>query len=131
MLSNMRASSRPHCSFGGRCFRAVTQDPAYGAGVFYVVAAGVQSSLLGALLTFAKTPWYQPYVNTTATWNLTALEDQQLGGLIMWIPGGLVYLAIALALMAAWMRVAKRKASSQEAARLDTRTSRTQSHRAM
>jgi len=108
-----------------------TARPHYGAGVFYVVAAGVQSTLLGALLTFAQTPWYQPYVITTAIWNLTPLEDQQLGGLIMWIPGGLVYLAITLALMAAWMRAAKRKTSRQEAAAVDTRPSRTQSHRAM
>jgi putative membrane protein len=79
----------------------------YGAGIFYVFVAGVQSSLLGALLTFAGTPWYQAYVGTTRAFGLAPLEDQQLGGLIMWIPGGLVYLAIALVLMGVWMRAAE------------------------
>jgi putative membrane protein len=101
----------------------------YGAAVFYVIAAGVQSSLLGALLTFARTPWYPPYLNTTTTWNLTALEDQQLGGLIMWIPGGLVYLAITLALMAAWMRAANSKTSSRGFVASHSPTSRTESRR--
>ena len=80
-------------------------------GIFYVFAAGVQSSLLGALLTFAAAPWYDTYVGTASALGLSSLEDQQLGGLIMWIPGGLVYLAIALALLGAWIRAADRVAS--------------------
>ena len=83
--------------------------PAYGAGVFYVFAAGVQSSVLGALLTFAQTPWYQSYLHRAQRWSLNPLEDQQLGGLVMWIPGGLIYLAITLSLVAAWMRASKRQ----------------------
>ena len=79
----------------------------YALGVFYVFAAGMQSSLLGALLAFANTAWYQPYAMTTQHWTLTPLEDQQLGGLIMWIPGGFVYLAIALVLTGAWMRASQ------------------------
>jgi len=35
---------------------------------------------------------------------LSALEDQQLGGLIMWVPGSLVYVGIALALLVRWIR---------------------------
>lgn len=34
---------------------------------------------------------------------LSAIEDQQLGGLIMWIPGGIAYLIAGLALGARWM----------------------------
>jgi putative membrane protein len=37
-------------------------------------------------------------------WGLTPLEDQQIGGLIMWIPAGLVYLATGLSLCAAWLK---------------------------
>jgi putative membrane protein len=88
--------------FPGRNARSAS-----GAGVFYVFAAGVQSSVLGALLTFAQTPWYQAYVLTAEIWKLTPLEDLQLGGLVMWIPGGLIYLAITLGLVAAWMRDSK------------------------
>jgi putative membrane protein len=38
---------------------------------------------------------------------LTALEDQQLGGLIMWVPGSLVYIGIALALLVRWVRASE------------------------
>jgi cytochrome c oxidase assembly factor CtaG len=38
-----------------------------------------------------------------ARWGLTPLEDQQLGGLIMWIPAGAVYMLAALALAARWL----------------------------
>lgn len=37
-------------------------------------------------------------------WGLTPLEDQQIGGLIMWVPARLVYAGAALALMAIWIR---------------------------
>ena len=50
---------------------------------------------LGALLTFASVPWYHVYADGGA-WGLSALEDQQLGGLLMWVPGGVAYLGAAL-----------------------------------
>jgi putative membrane protein len=56
------------------------------------------------LITLAHTVWYPAYGGLTASWGLTPLEDQQLGGLIMWIPAGLVYIAAGLALFAGWMR---------------------------
>lgn len=65
-------------------------------GVLYLFAFTLQGGLLGALLTFAREPWYPAYAASTAAWDLTPLEDQQLAGLIMWIPSGLVYLAAAL-----------------------------------
>jgi cytochrome c oxidase assembly factor CtaG len=53
---------------------------------------------------------YPAYSGTTQEWGLTPLEDQQLGGLIMWIPAGLVYVVAGLALMAAWLRESERRA---------------------
>jgi cytochrome c oxidase assembly factor CtaG len=66
----------------------------YGVGVatLYLFAAGLQGTLLGALMSFARHPWYLAHYGTTAAWGLTPLEDQQLAGLVMWIPAGLVYL---------------------------------------
>lgn len=43
-------------------------------------------------------------------WGLAPLADQQLAGVIMWIPAGLVYLAAALTLMATWILAAEREA---------------------
>jgi putative membrane protein len=81
----------------------------YGAAVLYVFTTSVHSGLLGALITFASTLWYPAYAQTTASWGLTPLEDQQLGGLIMWIPAGAVYIVAGLALFAGWMREAERR----------------------
>lgn len=52
--------------------------------------------LLGALIAFAPRPLYTPHLLTAPVWKLTALEDQQLGGLIMWIPASVVFLVVAL-----------------------------------
>lgn len=67
----------------------------------------MHTALLGALLTFAPRPWYPAYAATTGAWHLTPLEDQQLGGLIMWVPAGLIYTVAGLWLVAAWLRVSE------------------------
>ena len=54
----------------------------------------LHTSALGALLTFAPSAWY-PLAGPPA-FGLTALEDQQLGGLVMWVPGGFAYMIAAL-----------------------------------
>jgi len=76
----------------------------YGAATLYVFTTSIHSGALGALLTFSSRLWYPTYRVSTAAWGLTPLEDQQLGGLLMWIPAGLVYLFAGLALMAGWLR---------------------------
>ena len=63
-----------------------------GTTVLYLFAAALQCTLLGAAITFARHPWYAGHYATTAAWGLTPLEDQQLAGLIMWIPASLAYL---------------------------------------
>lgn len=57
--------------------------------VIYVVAAGA----IGSMLTFAPRPLYDAYATRT-----DALADQQLAGLLMWIPGGLPLLVTAVAI---------------------------------
>lgn len=67
-----------------------------GPAILAMLANMVQTGLLGALLTFAGVAVYAPHALTTAAWGLGQLADQQLGGLIMWVPGGGVYLGAAL-----------------------------------
>jgi putative membrane protein len=86
----------------------------YGAAVLSVFTTSIHSGALGALLTFASTPWYPAYAQTTAAWGLTPLEDQQIGGLIMWIPAGVVYLVAGLALFARWLRDAEIQTQQRE-----------------
>jgi cytochrome c oxidase assembly factor CtaG len=79
----------------------VNRSPAlgYGGAVVYVFTTILHTSVLGALLTFAPRAWYSSYVMTAPVWHLSALEDQQIGGLIMWIPAGTLLLIVALALL--------------------------------
>jgi cytochrome c oxidase assembly factor CtaG len=76
----------------------------YGRSFLAVFTTAIHTSLLGVLMTFAREPWYSAYAATTKAWGLTPLEDQQIGGLIMWIPAGIVYVGAGLALFAAWLR---------------------------
>lgn len=78
---------------------------ARGMDVLYVVAAGVQMNILGALITFAGAVWYPSQEGADlAAWGLTPLADQQLAGLIMWVPSSAVYLAATATLFLAWLR---------------------------
>ena len=77
---------------------------AYGAGVFYVFTTAVHTGILGALLTFAPRIWYSSYLTTTQIWGLTPLQDQQIGGLIMWVPASVVYLIAGLWLFSEWLK---------------------------
>lgn len=86
----------------------------YGASLLYMFTTAMHSGVLGALITLTRTLWYPVYSATTPSWGLTPLEDQQLGGLIMWIPAGLVYVIASLALLAGWMREAERRAQRWE-----------------
>jgi putative membrane protein len=64
----------------------------------------LQMGFLGAVITFAARPMYAAHWLTTQAWGLTPLQDQQLGGIIMWIPAGAVLLVAILAAMAVAMR---------------------------
>jgi putative membrane protein len=79
-----------------------------GAGILYLFTTTVHSGVLGALITFAQQPWYSAYLQTSQAWGFTALEDQQLGGLIMWVPSSLVYVGAALVLLSRWISASER-----------------------
>ena len=71
-----------------------------GVAMLALFTTMLHTSALGMLITFAPEPWYPPEESILG---FTALEDQQLGGLIMWVPGGLVYVAAGLAVVAGWL----------------------------
>jgi cytochrome c oxidase assembly factor CtaG len=75
-----------------------------GAAIALVFTTMLHSSALGLLLTFAPGPWYAGYMaEGPAPFGLDALEDQQLGGLVMWVVGGFAYVVAGLAVVAAWL----------------------------
>lgn len=110
-VTNEAVHAAQHLSFLGTglifwwsLFHARSEKGNEGTAVVYLFLTAIHTTLLGALLTLSDTPLYSVYSDvTTSSWGLTALEDQQLGGLIMWIPGGVIYLAAALWLMFKWI----------------------------
>ena len=83
---------------------AIRRGSAVGA-VGGLLGATVQMGFLGALLTFASQPFYIVHAVAAPSWGLSALADQQLAGVIMWV-GGMAPFAIGGALIArrAWQR---------------------------
>lgn len=76
----------------------------FGTSALLALATMMHTGFLGALITFARRPLYAVYVQP----GVDALADQQLAGLLMWIPGALVYLVAGLVLIGAWLGRAQR-----------------------
>jgi putative membrane protein len=82
----------------------------YGIGVAFVFVTVIHSGLLAAILAFADHPLYAPHAAASAQWGVDALVDQERAGLLMWIPAGIIMMSIGLAIFAAWMGQASRRA---------------------
>lgn len=82
------------------------------SAVAALLVSTVQMGLLGALITFAGVPLYAPHFLTTEPWSFSALEDQQLAGLIMWAPSAGLYLGAALFLTCRWLLREERGATA-------------------
>jgi putative membrane protein len=86
----------------------------------FLAASALQGALLGALLLLASTPLYPAHRGGPALWGLTALEDQQLAGALMWIPPSAVYLvAIAVVLFGAFRAMDRRSGHADVNVRTD------------
>jgi len=81
----------------------------YGATLLFVATAAAFSGLPGALMVIAPRPLYAVHAAGEAAWGMTPIEDQQLAGLVMWIPGGFVYLTAISYLFLMWLRSAERR----------------------
>lgn len=81
----------------------------YGIAVLFVFVTAAHSSLLGALLTFAGSLWYPAYAAPARALHLDALRDQQLAGLLMWVPAGVIFTLMGIGLFAAWLGQAERR----------------------
>ncbi len=67
-----------------------------GAALIALATTIGQMGLLGALIVFAPRPLYAVHFDSTWPWGLSPLTDQQLGGLLMWVPAMLPYLSAGL-----------------------------------
>ena len=82
----------------------------YGAAVFYVFTTAIHTGILGAMVTFAGSPLYSVYLKPAAVRGIDSVADQQVAGLIMWVPAGFILTALGIGLFAAWLGEAERRA---------------------
>jgi putative membrane protein len=85
-------------------FWAAVQRAEPAGALAAILATMVSMGLLGALITFAQQPLYEPHFASTLAWNVAPLEDQQRAGIVMWAPGSFAYLFAALWIVRRWMR---------------------------
>jgi len=91
----------PHLSLGGQ--------------ILYIFLGGMPSVALGAGLTFSS-PLYAPYIQQTVrAWGISPAIDQQLGGLIMWVPLNIAYIVVVSILFIRWMQLQDARQRTQEA----------------
>jgi len=76
----------------------------YGAAAACLFLTSLIGGALGALMSLSASPWYEPYARLGVSGlGLDPVADQQLAGLVMWIPGGLVHAGAALGFFYRWM----------------------------
>ena len=87
--------------------RVSSLDQRHGLAAFWLFFTSLHSGLLGALMSFSESPWYPKYaaLALAGAGGLTPLQDQQLAGLIMWIPGGAFHAIVALVYLNRWFQV--------------------------
>jgi putative membrane protein len=87
---------------------ARTDRSGFGLAALCLFVTSLVGGALGALMSFASSPWYATYAAMGMTPSgLTPIEDQQLAGLLMWIPGGLFHAAAALTFLYFWLKASE------------------------
>ena len=82
---------------------------AYGASALYVFTTMMHTGVLGALFALSTAPYYGIYRERAAAAGVDAVADQQLAGVYMWIPGGIILTVLGLALLLAWLSETERR----------------------
>jgi putative membrane protein len=81
--------------------------PAYGrlappVQMLYFFVQTIPGQIVGAMIALSETPLYTPYVEAPRVFGLSAMTDQQIGGLIMWVMTGVVYLGLMAIVFFRW-----------------------------
>jgi cytochrome c oxidase assembly factor CtaG len=85
----------------------------YVVKITYLFFNMVTSSILAAVFTFAQSVIYPYYGNAMQVFGMTPLDDQQLAGAIMWVPGGGIFLTATLIAFAAWLTNEEQKGKAK------------------
>lgn len=78
---------------------AAARTARHGSAIAMLFVAALQGVLLGMLLLFSTAPWYDAFAASTRAWGLSPLADQQLAGVLLWLPASLLYVLVAIRLV--------------------------------
>ncbi|MCJ2179612.1 cytochrome c oxidase assembly protein [Novosphingobium album (ex Hu et al. 2023)] len=82
--------------------RTAPQGPGLGTRLGMFVFAALGNIVLGAFLTFKTVPLYDAYIALGHMWHVSMLTDEQTGGIIMWIPGTMMFAVSAILVIHRW-----------------------------
>jgi cytochrome c oxidase assembly factor CtaG len=91
----------------------------YGFRLGYALAALVQNELLGIIIAFSGEPLFAYYTTVPRLWGISVMEDQMLGGALMWVPGGMMYALTAVILLARWLQQEEERAAREATAHIE------------
>jgi putative membrane protein len=80
------------------------------AQTVFLFAQSLPATILGAIIAFAPEPLYTYYTAVPNPFGMTVMDDQQLAGLVMWIPGSLVYFGVLTFVFIRWLNRDERDA---------------------
>jgi putative membrane protein len=86
-----------------------------GLAVLYLFTTSLHTMALGVFMALSPRLWYGAYAGTTENWGLLPLEDQQIAGFLMWMPGCMVYALIAAIVFTIWLRAGEREGTAEMA----------------
>ncbi|MGD9099704.1 MAG: cytochrome c oxidase assembly protein [Anaerolineae bacterium] len=90
----------------------------YGLRMGYLLSALVPNEILGVVISLAGQPIYTHYTSVPRVSSLSVMDDQMLGGALMWVPGGMMYALGAVVLLA---RMLEQEERAAQKAALDAR----------
>lgn len=79
------------------------------AKILFVIAAIPANMLTGIVIAFSDQVIYTYYLGVPRLWGIDALGDQMLGGVIMWVPGSMMYIVAVLIITARWLQGEEKK----------------------
>ena len=82
----------------------------------YALTAIPPNMLAGLAFVFAASPIYPYYEAMPRLWGLSVMEDQVIAGLIMWVPGSMMFIIAALVVAARWLQAEEKKPALPESA---------------
>jgi putative membrane protein len=87
--------------------------------MLYLFLQSIPTSIIGALIGLSEQPAYQWYTLAPRIFGISVLEDQKLGGLIMWVPGSMVFWLFLTVVFFQWWNEAEARGDEDAGAEAD------------